>query len=173
MQVLLSICSLLTDPNPDDPLVPEIAQIYKNDRVKYESTARSWTQKYAMGWHFREAPAAFAFPPWLLPCSNYFKSSSFVKSIKLYGFFSFYQAIKLISFKLFQYLSDFHYDLNSSYSIEDIQSWNCYSCLESTFSSFDICSEQSDSSSNIQEQKKFFTIYEKVTFLYITFPYKK
>jgi ubiquitin-conjugating enzyme E2 D len=26
-QVLLSICSLLTDPNPDDPLVPEIAQV--------------------------------------------------------------------------------------------------------------------------------------------------
>lgn len=27
IQVLLSICSLLTDPNPDDPLVPEIAQV--------------------------------------------------------------------------------------------------------------------------------------------------
>jgi ubiquitin-protein ligase len=48
-QVLLSICSLLTDPNPDDPLVPEIAHMYKTDRSKYETTARSWTQKYAMG----------------------------------------------------------------------------------------------------------------------------
>ncbi|URE29095.1 hypothetical protein MUK42_03478 [Musa troglodytarum] len=48
-KVLLSICSLLTDPNPDDPLVPEIAHIYKTDRNKYETTARSWTQKYAMG----------------------------------------------------------------------------------------------------------------------------
>ncbi|KAF5728505.1 ubiquitin conjugating-like enzyme family protein [Tripterygium wilfordii] len=48
-KVLLSICSLLTDPNPDDPLVPEIAHMYKSDRLKYESTARSWTQKYAMG----------------------------------------------------------------------------------------------------------------------------
>lgn len=48
MQVLLSICSLLTDPNPDDPLVPEIAHMYKTDKVKYESMARSWTQKYAM-----------------------------------------------------------------------------------------------------------------------------
>lgn len=48
-QVLLSICSLLTDPNPDDPLVPEIAHMYKTDRQKYEATARSWTQKYAMG----------------------------------------------------------------------------------------------------------------------------
>lgn len=48
-KVLLSICSLLTDPNPDDPLVPEIAHMYKNDKPKYESTARNWTQKYAMG----------------------------------------------------------------------------------------------------------------------------
>ncbi|KAK7344920.1 hypothetical protein VNO77_15161 [Canavalia gladiata] len=47
-KVLLSICSLLTDPNPDDPLVPDIAHMYKTDRAKYESTARSWTQKYAM-----------------------------------------------------------------------------------------------------------------------------
>lgn len=50
MQVLLSICSLLTDPNPDDPLVPEIAHMYKTERTKYESMARSWTQKYAMCW---------------------------------------------------------------------------------------------------------------------------
>ncbi|KAG6595545.1 Ubiquitin-conjugating enzyme E2 28, partial [Cucurbita argyrosperma subsp. sororia] len=48
-KVLLSICSLLTDPNPDDPLVPEIAHMYKTDRAKYEASARSWTQKYAMG----------------------------------------------------------------------------------------------------------------------------
>ncbi|KAH0449275.1 hypothetical protein IEQ34_023075 [Dendrobium chrysotoxum] len=48
-KVLLSICSLLTDPNPDDPLVPEIAHMYKTDKNKYEATARSWTQKYAMG----------------------------------------------------------------------------------------------------------------------------
>ncbi|TUG04232.1 Ubiquitin-conjugating enzyme E2 D4 [Bagarius yarrelli] len=31
-KVLLSICSLLCDPNPDDPLVPEIAHTYKADR---------------------------------------------------------------------------------------------------------------------------------------------
>ncbi|XP_057544707.1 ubiquitin-conjugating enzyme E2 8-like [Amaranthus tricolor] len=47
-KVLLSICSLLTDPNPDDPLVPEIAHMYKKDRTKYEATAQSWTHKYAM-----------------------------------------------------------------------------------------------------------------------------
>ncbi|KAK0561691.1 Ubiquitin-conjugating enzyme E2 4 [Tilletia horrida] len=47
-KVLLSICSLLTDPNPDDPLVPEYANIYKTDRPRYENTAREWTRKYAM-----------------------------------------------------------------------------------------------------------------------------
>jgi len=47
-KVLLSISSLLTDANPDDPLVPEIAQIYKTDKAKYEATAREWTRKYAM-----------------------------------------------------------------------------------------------------------------------------
>merc|ERR1711871_874797 len=46
-KVLLSICSLLTDPNPDDPLVPEIARIYKTDRSKFNDTAREWTRKYA------------------------------------------------------------------------------------------------------------------------------
>lgn len=46
--VLLSICSMLTDPNPDDPLVPEIAHVYKTDRSRYEATAREWTRKYAI-----------------------------------------------------------------------------------------------------------------------------
>jgi len=32
----------------DDPLVPEIAQIYKTDREKYVTTAKEWTRKYAM-----------------------------------------------------------------------------------------------------------------------------
>jgi ubiquitin-conjugating enzyme E2 D/E len=45
---LLSISSLLTDPNPDDPLVPEIAHIYKSDKARYEATAREWARKYAM-----------------------------------------------------------------------------------------------------------------------------
>ncbi|KAB8236771.1 putative ubiquitin conjugating enzyme (UbcD) [Aspergillus alliaceus] len=47
-KVLLSICSMLTDPNPDDPLVPEIAHVYKTDRPRYEATAREWTRKYAI-----------------------------------------------------------------------------------------------------------------------------
>jgi len=46
-KVLLSICSLLTDPNPDDPLVPEIAQLYRNDRIEHDRKAREWTQRYS------------------------------------------------------------------------------------------------------------------------------
>merc|ERR1711998_623602 len=46
-KVLLSICSLLTDPNPDDPLDPEVARVYKENRTKYDATAKEWTQKYA------------------------------------------------------------------------------------------------------------------------------
>lgn len=47
-KVLLSISSLLCDPNPDNPLVPEIAKIYRKDLKEYEKLAREWTEKYAM-----------------------------------------------------------------------------------------------------------------------------
>ena len=46
-KVLLSICSLLTDPNPNDPLVPEIASLWKKSRQQHDNTAREWVQKYA------------------------------------------------------------------------------------------------------------------------------
>jgi ubiquitin-conjugating enzyme E2 D/E len=46
-KVLLSICSLLTDPNPKDPLVPDIATQYMNSRQEYDATAREWTLRYA------------------------------------------------------------------------------------------------------------------------------
>uniref|UniRef100_A0A7S0NH57 UBC core domain-containing protein n=1 Tax=Phaeocystis antarctica TaxID=33657 RepID=A0A7S0NH57_9EUKA len=46
-KVLLSISSLLTDPNPNDPLVPEIAQLLLKDPKKHDLTAKEWTQKYA------------------------------------------------------------------------------------------------------------------------------
>ena len=48
-KVLLSILSMLTDPNPKDPLMPDIAVQYTNDRAKYEETARQWTSAYAQG----------------------------------------------------------------------------------------------------------------------------
>lgn len=46
-KVLLSILSMLTDPNPKDPLEPDIATQYTNNRVEYELTAREWTMVYA------------------------------------------------------------------------------------------------------------------------------
>jgi ubiquitin-conjugating enzyme E2 D/E len=46
-KVLLSISSLLTDANPKDPLVPEIAQQYITNREAFDRTAREWTLLYA------------------------------------------------------------------------------------------------------------------------------
>lgn len=48
-KVLLSILSLLTDANPSDPLVPEVAHVYRTDRARYDETAREWTRLYASG----------------------------------------------------------------------------------------------------------------------------
>lgn len=47
-KVLLSVTSLLTDPNPDDPFVPEIAQLYKANKAKYEENARQYTLRHAV-----------------------------------------------------------------------------------------------------------------------------
>ncbi|KAI0084993.1 ubiquitin-conjugating enzyme/RWD-like protein, partial [Irpex rosettiformis] len=46
-KVILSLSSLLTDPNPKDPLVPSIATEYVRNRKKHDSTAREWTRLYA------------------------------------------------------------------------------------------------------------------------------
>lgn len=46
-KVLLSISSLLDDPNPDDPLVPEIANLCKSNLEAYKANARKWTKDYA------------------------------------------------------------------------------------------------------------------------------
>lgn len=46
-KLLLSICSLLTDPNPDDPLVIDIAEIYKKNRELYIEKAKEYTLFYA------------------------------------------------------------------------------------------------------------------------------
>ena len=47
-KVLLSICSLLNDANPKDPLMPEVADQYTNDRAGFDRTAKEWTSKYAV-----------------------------------------------------------------------------------------------------------------------------
>lgn len=46
-KVLLSISSLLTDANPKDPLMPEIARQYESNRELFNTTAREWTLRYA------------------------------------------------------------------------------------------------------------------------------
>lgn len=48
-KVLLSILSLLTDPNPNDPLVPDIAALYKTNRAAYDAKAREYTLMFATG----------------------------------------------------------------------------------------------------------------------------
>ena len=46
-KVLLSISSLLSDPNPDDPINYEAAKLYKANRYEYYKKAREWSIKYA------------------------------------------------------------------------------------------------------------------------------
>ncbi|XP_027306862.2 ubiquitin-conjugating enzyme E2 E1 isoform X3 [Anas platyrhynchos] len=46
-KVLLSICSLLTDCNPADPLVGSIATQYMTNRAEHDRMARQWTKRYA------------------------------------------------------------------------------------------------------------------------------
>ena len=46
-KLLLSIASLLDDPNPYDPLVPRIAKQLKENRGLHNATSKEWTKKYA------------------------------------------------------------------------------------------------------------------------------
>ena len=47
-KALLSICSLLSDPNVDDPLNVEAANLYKKDKLQYEYVVRQQTMLYAI-----------------------------------------------------------------------------------------------------------------------------
>jgi ubiquitin-protein ligase len=46
-KVLLSICSLLTDCNPHDPLVGSIANQYLTNREEHDRVAKEWTKRFA------------------------------------------------------------------------------------------------------------------------------
>lgn len=46
-KVLLSICSLMEDPNPDDPLVPSIADLYKLNKAEYLERVKYYTMVHA------------------------------------------------------------------------------------------------------------------------------
>jgi ubiquitin-conjugating enzyme E2 D/E len=48
IKILLSICSLMADPNPNDPLVPEIARLYKSNITEFNRVAKEYTEKYAV-----------------------------------------------------------------------------------------------------------------------------
>src|SRR4051812_12175916 len=40
-KVVLSVCSLLSDPNPDDPINLEAAKVLKEDKQRYNNVVRS------------------------------------------------------------------------------------------------------------------------------------
>ncbi len=46
-KTVLSIHSLLSDPNPNDPLNGEAGRLYTDFREMFNLTAREWTRKYA------------------------------------------------------------------------------------------------------------------------------
>jgi ubiquitin-conjugating enzyme E2 D/E len=46
-KVLLSICSLMDDQNPNDPLMIDIANLYMSDKLKFLETAKMHTLRYA------------------------------------------------------------------------------------------------------------------------------
>ncbi len=47
-KVLLSLSDLLANPNPNDPLVPDIAHEYRENRAKYENKVREYVKKFAI-----------------------------------------------------------------------------------------------------------------------------
>ncbi|CAL1300348.1 unnamed protein product [Larinioides sclopetarius] len=49
-KLLLSICSLLSNPDPRRAVFPERAAMFLTDRKMYEETAREWTRLYATEW---------------------------------------------------------------------------------------------------------------------------
>ena len=45
-KVLISICSLLSDPNPNDPLNSVVADVYKKDIEKFNMKVKEYIQRY-------------------------------------------------------------------------------------------------------------------------------
>ena len=46
-KIACSLLILMSNPNPDDPLVPSIAETYKTSLDEYNRKAKEWTAKYA------------------------------------------------------------------------------------------------------------------------------
>lgn len=45
--ILMSLCSLLADPNPEHGLNQEALNLYRTNQEKYNRTAKEWTDNYA------------------------------------------------------------------------------------------------------------------------------
>jgi len=46
-KILIEIQEFFIKPNPDFPVRPELAKLYKENKAKYDNYARSWTQLWA------------------------------------------------------------------------------------------------------------------------------
>ncbi|CAF1492671.1 unnamed protein product [Adineta steineri] len=46
--LLISLCSLLTDPNPEHGLNKDALKLYRTDQETFNKTAKDWTRKYAI-----------------------------------------------------------------------------------------------------------------------------
>lgn len=47
--LLVAVRMLLETPNPEDPLMVEIAEVYMNNRTEFERKVEEYVKKYAMG----------------------------------------------------------------------------------------------------------------------------
>merc|ERR1711924_257965 len=47
-KVIENFVSMLADPNPDDPINNDAANLLKTDAAKYAETAAAWTRQHAM-----------------------------------------------------------------------------------------------------------------------------
>ncbi|KAL7747964.1 hypothetical protein RI367_006712 [Sorochytrium milnesiophthora] len=47
IDILNSLISMISEPNPDDALVPAIAEEYKSQRAEFNKKAQEWTKQYA------------------------------------------------------------------------------------------------------------------------------
>lgn len=47
-QILLSIVTLMTDCNPNDPLDSSIAKKFLSDKEGHDQIAKEWTKRYAI-----------------------------------------------------------------------------------------------------------------------------
>ena len=45
-KIIIALQALLNDPNPHDPLLQDVADLYLNDRDEYNARAKLWTRMY-------------------------------------------------------------------------------------------------------------------------------